>query len=262
VPRDADHHLWEEFRQHCDAVFQKRQQDFAEYTAGLEANKSTAVGLCDELEKIAGSSGPQLLESAKKLPDLRLAFEAIGEFPRGGARELRSRFERALERCEESVAQQKVRAEERSWADLLDAANRVRAYRLALARNADPAERDILRQQAEDHIASVSQWPKGGLQVIKSELASEATGDLAANEEALRLLCVRAEILSDIPSPPEDQQLRRQYQVQRLMRSMGQGIKADETQLDKLAIEWIRVGPTEEGTYMQLLERFKRCRQR
>jgi hypothetical protein len=261
VPRDADHHLWEEFRQHCDAVFQKRQQDFAEYTAGLEANKSKAVGLCDELEKIAGSSGPQLLESAKKLPDLRLTFEAIGEFPRGGARELRSRFERALERCEESVAQQKVRAEERSWADLLDAANRVRAYRLALARNADPAERDILRQQAEDHIASVSQWPKGGLQVIKNELASEATGDLAANEAALRLLCVRAEILSDIPSPPEDQQLRRQYQVQRLMRSMGQGIKADETQLDTMAMEWIRVGPTDEGTYMQLLERFKRCRQ-
>jgi hypothetical protein len=262
VPRDADHHLWEEFRQHCDAVFQKQQQDFAEYTAGLEANKSKAAGVCDELEKIAASSGPELLANARKLADLRLAFEAIGEFPRGGARELRSRFERALERCEESVAQQQARDVERSWADLLDAANRVRAYRLALARNADLAERDTLRQQAQDYIASVNQWPKGGLQVINNELANEEAGDIAANEEALRLLCIRAEILSDIPSPPEDQQLRRQYQVQRLMRSMGQGIKADETQLDTLAMEWIRVGPTDEDTYMQLLERFKRCRER
>jgi hypothetical protein len=167
-----------------------------------------------------------------------------------------------LERCEEAVAQQKARDVERSWADLLEAANRVRAYRLALARNADPAERDTLRQQAEDYVASVQQWPKGGLQAIRNELASEGAGDLAANEEALRLLCIRAEILSDIPSPPEDQQLRRQYQVQRLMRSMGQGIKAEETQLDTMAMEWIRVGPTDEGTYVQLLERFKRCRQR
>ena len=34
VPRDEDQRLWEEFRQHCDAVFQKRQQEFAEHTRG------------------------------------------------------------------------------------------------------------------------------------------------------------------------------------------------------------------------------------
>ena len=270
VPRDADHRLWEEFRQHCDAVFQRRQQDFAEYTAGLEASRSRALGMCDELERIAASSGPELLENAHKLSDLRLAFEAIGEFPRGGARELWNRFERALERCEEAVARQKAREVERSWADLFEAGNRVLAYKLALVRDADGAEPDVspeqtkddLRQQAEDYVASVSQWPKGGLQAIRKELASEPAGDPAANEEALRLLCVRAEILCDMPTPPEDQPLRRQYQVQRLMQSMGQGIKADETQLDTLAMEWIRVGPTEGETYMRLLERFKRCRQR
>ena len=27
VPRDEDQRLWEEFRQHCDAIFQKRQQE-------------------------------------------------------------------------------------------------------------------------------------------------------------------------------------------------------------------------------------------
>jgi hypothetical protein len=41
---------------------------------------------------------------------------------------------------------------------------------------------------------------------------------------------------------------------------MGQGITADATQLDTLTIEWVRVGPIEEGTYLQLLERFKGCR--
>ena len=77
----------------------------------------------------------------------------------------------------------------------------------------------------------------------------------------MRKLCIRAEILTDMPTPPEDQALRRDHQVQRLIKSMGQGISADEAQLDTMTIEWIGVGPTEEVTYMRLLERFKRCRQ-
>ncbi|MDB6047100.1 MAG: hypothetical protein JWM63_5651 [Gammaproteobacteria bacterium] len=261
VPRDADQQLWKEFRQHCDAAFEKRQQDFTDYTAGLEANRSKAVTLCEELEKIVVLSGPELLENAKQLPDLRVAFEAIGEFPRGGARELRARFERALERCDRAVAQQQARDAERSWTDLLDAADLVRAYRLAIARNADVAERDVLRRAAENYIAAVGGLPKGGLEAIKSELAREDGRDLTANETALRTLCIRAEILSDIPTPPEDQGLRRAYQVQRLIQNMGQGITADEAQLDTMVIEWIGVGPTEDATYTPLLERFKRCRQ-
>jgi len=202
-----------------------------------------------------------LLENARKLSDLRLAFEAIGEFPRGAARELRGRFERAFERCEKSVAQQKARDAERSWTDLFDAANRVRAYRLAIARNADSAERDALRRAAQDHIASIGQWPRGGLEAIKRELATEGASDFAANEVALRKLCIRAEILTDRPTPPEDQPLRRDYQMQRLIQNMGQGISADEAQLDTMAIEWIGVGPTDEAIYMPLLKRFKQCRQ-
>jgi hypothetical protein len=262
VPRESDHTLWEEFRQHCDAVFQKRQQEFADYTAGLQTNKVNAIGVCEELEKIAGLSGPELLQSARNLPDLRAAFEAAGEFPRGDARGLRSRFERALERCEESVAQQQARDAERSWNDLFEAANRVRAYRLAVARQADVSEQDALRQAAQSYVASVDRWPKGGLEIIKHELAREGSSDVAANEAALRMLCIRAEILTDNPTPPEDQPLRREYQVQRLIKNMGQGIAADEAQLDTMAIEWIGVGPTEEAAYERLLDRFRRCRPR
>jgi hypothetical protein len=261
VPRTEEQQLWKEFRQHCAAAFQKRQQEFAAYSAELEANRSKALTLCEELEKIGALSGPELLETARQLPDLRFAFEAIAEFPRGGARELRGRFERAGERCEMAVARQQARDAERSWIDLLDAADRVRAYRLAIARNADVAERDVLRRAADNYVAAVGQLPKGGLEAIKSALAKEEGSDLAANEAALRTLCIRAEILSDIPTPPEDQALRRDYQVRRLIQNMGQGISADETQLDTMVLEWIGVGPTEEATYAPLLERFKRCRQ-
>lgn len=261
VPRDEDLRLWEEFRQHCDAVFQKRQQDFVEYTAGLEANKSKAITLCEELERIAALRDHELLEGAKSLAELHLASEAIGELPRGVARELRGRFERALERCEKAVAHQKMRAAERIWTDLFEAANRVRAYRLGFARNADTVDVDALRQSVHDYIASVTRWPKRGLEAIKAALDTPGVPDVTANETALRTLCIRAEILTERTTPVEDQALRRQYQVQRLIQVMGQGITADKSQLDTLAIEWIGVGPVDEATYLQLLTRFKQCRQ-
>jgi hypothetical protein len=258
VPRDEDHRLWEEFRQHCDTVFQRRQQEFAEYNSGLEANKVQAVAICEELEAVAASSGPGLLASMARVAELQSTFESLGEFPRGVARELRNRFERALDRCEAAVEQQKLRDTEQSWSTLLDAADRVRAYKLALVSAPDSAA--DLRQAAEDYLATVTQWPKGGHDAVKSALASTAGADLEANEKALRMLCIRAEILADRPSPPEDQTLRREYQVQRLMQSMGQGITVDASQMDTLTLEWVAAGPIEAGRYAQLLQRFKDCR--
>jgi hypothetical protein len=261
VPRATDQRLWEEFRQQCDAIFQKRQHDFAEYSAGLEANKAKAIALCEEAAGIAALSGPQLLEGTQKLPDLRLAFEAIGEFPRADARALHERFERTLERCEQAVVRQRTSDVERSWVSLFEAADRVRGYKYAVALRVDASEQMALRTQAEEYIAGVGKWPSGGLEAVRKELGREGNLDLAANEKALRMLCIRAEILTDNATAPEDQPLRREYQVQRLVSNMGQGSRADASELDTMALEWVTVGPTEEAIYKALLERFVRCRQ-
>lgn len=257
VSREDDRKLWDEFRQHCDALFQKRQQEFASHNEALEGNKSKAVELCDEVEKIAALSGQELLDRARRLPDLRVAFDEIGELPKANARQLQDRFERAFERCHKAVAQQHARDAEQGWIDLFDAANYVRAYRLALARNIDAAE---LKHAAEDRLAGATKLPKRGVEALRNVLAQQGNTDVAANELALRKLCIRAEILTDTPTPPADQTLRREYQVQRLMESMGQGLKAEQGQLEPLTIEWLGVGPTEEAVYLPLLERFKQCR--
>ena len=263
VPRDQDRKLWEEFRQQCDAVFQRRQQEFAEYSAGLEANKSSAAELCTQLESIAALSGPELVDNAARIPDLRAAFETIGEFPRAEARSLHSRFERALERCEQALERQRARDEERGWDNLFEAANRVRAYQWAVLRSA--ADVEAVRQEAETFITGVDQWPRGALETLRKELARDVAkgpaADPAAHERALKMLCIRAEILTDRPTPAEDQPLRREYQVQRLIKNMGQGTRVDDTELNALALEWISAGSIDEVTYLSLLERFKRCRQ-
>jgi Domain of Unknown Function (DUF349) len=105
TPRAKDQSLWSEFREVCDAAYQRRRQAHAEYTATLEAAKLKAMGLCEEVEGVAALSGAALLEVASKIAEWRAAFDALGELPRADARGLRDRFERALgPRCDSSAS--------------------------------------------------------------------------------------------------------------------------------------------------------------
>lgn len=261
VPRELDQRLWGEFRQHCDAVFQKRQQIAAAHTAGLESRKAQAVALCEQVERVAALEGAELLECLGTLTELRSAFDALGELPPAEARELRKRFDRGVDRCKASQTRQLPRDAEQAWGDLFEATRQIRAYRLAVLRGAEAQQIEALKAAAESFIAAVPRWPKLGLAALQQALVADACTDLAANEQALRMLCIRAEILADLPTPPEDQALRRDYQLQRLVQRLGQGVKANTAQLDDMAIEWVGVGPVEAATDQVLLQRFRRCRE-
>jgi hypothetical protein len=263
APRDQERQLWDEFREQCDAVFQKRQQAYAEYTAGLEGNKQQAVALCEEAEAFAALPGPALLEGLAKVAPWRAAFASLGELPRADQRALHDRFERALEKAQARVSQQRAHDKERSVTDLLEAARRIQAYGWAVVQDGESSEREALKTAAEAFIAGVSQWPKGGAQALKDAWATAeaaATLDTEAREKALRMLCIRSEILTDRPTPPEDQALRREHQVQRLVQHMGRPNEANVDDLDALALEWVRVGPVPAAGYELLLPRFLRCR--
>jgi hypothetical protein len=262
VPHDQDQSLWGEFREVCDAVYQKRQQAFAEYSAALEAAKVKALALCEQAEGIAALPGAELHAAGAALPDLLATFESLEELPRADSRALHDRFKRAMKLCEERIAQQHVRDAEQCYANLFEAARQLSAYHWAAVRNADPAERDALKQAAEAFIASVQRWPKGGHQALKEILARAPSGADAQGQASaadLRMLCIRAEINSDTPTPPEDEALRREFQVRRLMQGMGQGGRSDDADWEALALDWIRAGAVAPDLYETLQARFMRA---
>jgi hypothetical protein len=259
---ETERRLWEEFRENCDAVFQKRQQAHAEHAAALEANRTQALALCEEAERAAALSGAALLEAVGKVPQWRDAFESLGEVPRTDQRGLRDRFERALQRCQTQVAQQRVREKELAFTHLLEAAAHIQSYGWAVAQDAEAAERESLKLAAESFIGGVQHWPKGGAQTLKEAWVKAESGadrDFAAHETALRMLCIRSEIVTDQPTPPEDQPLRRNYQVQRLVQRTG-GREDAPDDLNALALAWVRVGPVAAATHAALLARFLRSR--
>jgi hypothetical protein len=260
VPSAQSQSLWNEFREVCDAIYQKRQQAYAEYASGLEANKLKAMALCEEIERVAASSGAALLEAAAKIPEWRDAYQALDEMPRTEARGLQDRFERAIELCKARIARQRLQDTEQSFRNLFEAARSINTYEWAVLQDAESSEPESLKQAAESLIAGVQQWPRGGLKAIKDALArtGSAPVDLEAREKALRILCVRGEIQSETLTPAEDEALRREHQVQRLTQGMGQGISVDDGQWDAMALDWVRIGAIAPDLHQNLRDRFIR----
>lgn len=264
VPRHHDQALWEEFRRNCDTVFERSSQQYAAHGAALQAGESRAVALCEALERIASATGDELAAGLAQVAALRDEFATL-ELPRASARDLRQRLTRAAGRCEQAARERRTAEARRGRDELHAAAAQLRAYALAVARGRDAQECGELQAAAAEALARLAHAPKGGRALLEQELAritaGEVSRDLAANESALRLLCVRAELAADAETPPEDLELRRAYQMQRLMESMGQGERATPAALDELALQWLTSGPVEPAVHDALYARFDACRQ-
>jgi hypothetical protein len=125
------------------------------------------------------------------------------------------------------------------------------------------AERAALQQQVTEFMDSVTQWPKNGLAALEQKIAMEHPVDAQQqnnNEQTLKTLCIRAEILTNQETPAEDKALRMQYQVSRLQQGFGQATSASDSNIQSLTVEWVMVGPVPTDLYQPLLERFQKCR--
>jgi hypothetical protein len=174
-----------------------------------------------------------------------------------------TRFERAVKACETQVRAQRARDAAQVFDNLIEATRRIHAYGWAVANGVAAPERDVLKSEAESFVTGVPQWPKGGAVALKEAWAKAETAsnaELAANETALRMLCIRAEIATERTTPAEDQALRRSYQLQRLVQGMGQRLEPTVFDWEALALEWVCVGPVSPATHETLLTRFRHCR--
>src|SRR5271166_1497114 len=260
VPREQSNALWDEFRGHCDAVFQRSAHEAAAYGAALDANQARARALCEELDGIATLTGEALRSASQTLDDRRAEFDAL-ELPRQAARELRQRFVRASARCVDAIHHERAAAVRRAATALFDAASAIRAYALAQLRSDSV---DTARLTATAAVAALSSAPKAVRTVLEQQFskvaAGDFAGDLSANESQLRLLCVRAELVTDITTPESDLGLRRDYQMRRLLDSKGLGADITLADLDELVLEWLTVGPVDPSVDAALRVRFDRCR--
>jgi len=263
VPHAQSQSMWEEFRAHCNAVFERRQQEFAQQAATFEQAKSAALELCGQIEAACQEGPPDRPAGEARLREWQDAFNAIGELPRNEARNLRERYQRAMSKYDSLIAGLAKRAAETAEANVLDAARHVRAYQRAVIEG--NAARDELKSAAEDFIASVPRWPsKGILQALRLSLARADAAEFlntddAAREQALRKLCIHAEILSGSATPPEDVSLRREQEMQLLSQGLGQMRQTDDRAWEAMRIEWLGLAAARAEMHDELEKRFVGC---
>lgn len=265
VPHAQSQALWEEFRALCNGVFERRQQAHAQQSAAFEQLKTDAEALCAQVEAAAQEPPTDRAAGEARVRDWHAAFDALGELPRQHARALRDRFLRGVSRYEAQIAGIAQREAAAADDNARAAARHVRAWQRAVIEGADDASRSALRQAAETFIAGVPRWPsKGLLQALKqaharADAADFAQGSDAAREQALRTLCIRAEILSGSTTPREDADARRDYEMQLLRQGLGQARQVDARDWEKMRLEWIALPAAAPALHDALEQRFMAC---
>lgn len=265
VPHPQSEALWAQFRALCNAVYERRQQVFAEQSAALELARVQAVALCGQIEQALQQSPADRQSGQALLREWQAAFAAIGELPRAEARGLRDRFQRAVSGYEALLAGVEQRAIDAVETNLRTAAQHVRAYQRAVIECATDPEREALRTAADAFMAGVPRWPtKGTRQAMRQALARTdsaefAAEDDAARELALRTLCVHAEILSATATPPEDAGLRREHELKLLRQGLGQARRVDDRDWETMRLEWLGMGAVAPEVHDELERRFVQC---
>ena len=254
-----DQKLWKHFRKHCDAVFEKRKQQSAEFKAELNANKTKVMDLCQELNQLSSGDLDTLLVNRERVQAIRQEFNELGSLPKANVKDLQKRMRDAQDKFEQAIKIKKAEAKAGAWNSLLTAYESV----------VQAVNDGHLSMATESIFSTSSQWPKNGektLQALYDTLTGESLtqGSLEQVPEQRRLLCIRGEILAGLDTPPADQSLRMDYQVKQLAKGFGQSsnqFNNAREAMQALLLEWISL-PTLEDGYQELLSRINNCRQK
>ena len=257
VAHKQEQKLWRLFRVSCDAVFAQRQQQSVEFKAELNAHKAAAEALTNEVKTLTQLSGKELLDARSRVTECKREFSAVGNLPKTASVAINQHFHSAITTFETAITNQLTLAKAQVWDNLFTACDMIRLSQIAT----DTTESESLLQTAKDFIDSVEQWPKNGRHALDTKIAlGHSSSGSDDHQKALRLLCIRAEILADQDTPAEDKALRMEYQVSRLQQGFGQNSSPNGVSIQDLVIEWIAAGAVANDIYEPLLERFNHYR--
>ncbi len=254
--RKEEQQLWREFRDMCDAVFAKRQQQSAEFKAELDANLDVAKKLQHEVETLTSLTAQALIDARKRVDEIRQEFGGLGQFPKAQVNEIKTTFTQAVEAFEKKISDERSALKQQVWVNLFNANNLVRLHELALVKG-QASDETVLQAQIE----AITHWPAGGLKAIQQKMSrANASADIEENVLALRNLCVRADILTDSPTPASEQPLRTAFQVNQLQQNFGRKAQDVAAEFENLVFDWIAIGAVETADYQSLFDRFNKCR--
>ena len=216
--RRHEQKLWNEFRKQCNTAFEMRETQQQERRSQIDANINLAKDSVAEVSKILDdkeASLPQL--SPTLISDLRSKIDDI-ELPM----RIRNRINEELTSLSSKLTQRRETLEtRRTSGELLQLMDIDREFGECETKGEEPGS-DLLQRASVE-----GDW------FVKRNAEAAAKSVFELHE-----LVLRAEVLADIPSPPEDAGKRMQVQVSRLQHGLTRGGESEEQKVEKLIQAW------------------------
>ena len=241
TPVGVDRKLWLAFREACDAVFarmdEQRTQSKNEFTTLVKE----AEALRNQARAHLATKDHELrLKLPQALAELKQQLLAIS-LPSGVQQRLSKEFAEMEKQARESVVRAREHRQQAVWIALLDQIRACAAQSTASSTTmapADPANDAVpgaLLEQAQE-------LPKGINTSLLEAFSQQGPAD--GIEEKLREACIALEVLAGIESPPEDKKARMNYQMQRLVKGMGSKVVQAEPDLLNSINDFIALRPS------------------
>ncbi|TVS12850.1 MAG: DUF349 domain-containing protein [Wenzhouxiangella sp.] len=256
--RKVEQELWNAFREPIDPIFNalKGEQD-QRHQADRQAHAELEA-MCEQVEALAQLPDEELESARGRLSGLIDAWSQLDSRPN----RLNRRFEQAEQRFEKRLADLVQRQRDRSRNQTLALAESIQAL---WEKRCGNTEGDLGAEIAPGESGTAETEP---LLALARRIADPAFKPLELENRAeenaatARQIVVEMEFLSGLDTPPEDQRLRMDYQVQRLARRMTErGDQPDlASELNELQQRWLQSLPHPPQQHASLKPRFERAR--
>ena len=241
VSRKNEQELWKAFREVCDKLFARREQQIQAFKADLDSHKVSAENIIQRLEDLAKSD--DLLNARPIFEQLKAEFDQLGTLPKAHYARLTKHYKEACEGFEKAVTEARQQAADQHWQRLIDWVQQ--------ARFSEQSEVQLTATWSEMTIPSTAQALIERLSLWRQSATEE-------NQAVLHEKTIDLEILLGVQSPVEDSAMRMNLQVQRL--SEGIGTQLTSKDVDRLVVEWLSVGAVEASVYAVFEVRMKLAR--
>ncbi len=228
-----EHTLWRTFRQSCDALFNKRQEQNQANKQHLTDERLKADALLEEAQELAKGSNQetisQINELKTKLAQLDLSAKAAHHYSH--------ELDALLTQVKNNKQAQAHAAKQALWNNAQMLSGLIADHELNNNEDAQPIEQQSIEQKV-----SQTTLPSGVLEIFQQRLQNNGNGENTDKQnESYRELCLRLEICQEQDSPAADQAARMALQVKRLQENMGQTTLAPAMQRQALLLNWFAI---------------------
>ncbi|MDQ2077966.1 DUF349 domain-containing protein [Marinimicrobium sp. ABcell2] len=252
-PRD-DTQLWKTFRQHCDAIFARRQEEHAAADQVRQEQLEQAQSIVTRLESLLEQDAAELRRERDTIRTLKAEFDGLTQLPRAQAPKVKTQLQKLLSSIDQKLDQERAQAKERQWQKLNQANAALHQAEVAVLQGKDTAP---ALTKAQTALEEVEQWPGNSRELLHERLntAPQITPEVQKNSvQSLQELCIRADIFAGVESPAEERPARMNYQMQLLQKGLGQ---ATQDNPDALLVDWLSLRGLDNEQYEAGLKRLK-----